>query len=576
MSYERLKVNLLVAADERFHVDTVDMYSSRQRSVFVRQASAELGCAAEALKKELGRVFLKLEELQHEQIAAALAPKAKSVAMSPEDEAEAIKLLEDPRLLDRISTDLEACGLVGEHTNKLVAYLAAISRKLDKPLGVMVQSSSAAGKSALMEAVLAFCPKEDRVQYSAMTGQSLFYMGETDLKHKVLAIAEEEGAERASYPLKLLQSEGELTIASTGKDPKTGRLTTHEYHVEGPAAILLTTTAIDLDEELQNRCVVLAVDESREQTIAIHEAQRLARTRDGAVQRKRRPRIRKLHCNAQRLLRPIGIRNPYSPRLTFPNEATRSRRDQEKYLALIDAIALVHQHQRTITTDLVDGERDEYIEVTLDDIAVANRLASEALGRTLDELPPQTRRLLLLVHEMVSAECEKRKLEHKHFRFTRRQVRERTGLGNTQLKLHLRRLVEMEYLLVHIGSHGQRFLYELLYDGEGKEGEPFVLGLFNIDRLRQEQDTGAYDPNRSGSEPNRSGQNLNRSARGRPVVGGWSGGGRSDLAQVEKEDNPGNQGQSPKNAHLGIKERRQVAAASGSYMPLAAKARGGE
>ena len=27
-----------------------------------------------------------------------------------------------------------------------------------------------------------------------MTGQSLFYMGETDLKHKVLAIAEEEGA----------------------------------------------------------------------------------------------------------------------------------------------------------------------------------------------------------------------------------------------------------------------------------------------------------------------------------------------------------------------------------------------
>jgi len=28
------------------------------------------------------------------------------------------------------------------------------------------------------------------VKYSAMTGQSLFYMGETDLKHKVLAIVE--------------------------------------------------------------------------------------------------------------------------------------------------------------------------------------------------------------------------------------------------------------------------------------------------------------------------------------------------------------------------------------------------
>ena len=45
-----------------------------------------------------------------------------------------------------------------------------------------------------MEAVLALVPEEERVSYSAMTGQSLFYMGEEDLKHKVLAIVEEEGS----------------------------------------------------------------------------------------------------------------------------------------------------------------------------------------------------------------------------------------------------------------------------------------------------------------------------------------------------------------------------------------------
>ena len=66
---------------------------------------------------------------------------------------------------------------------------------------MIIQSSSAAGKSSLMEAVLAFVPEEERVQYSAMTGQSLFYMGETDLKHKILAIVEEEGAQRATYAL---------------------------------------------------------------------------------------------------------------------------------------------------------------------------------------------------------------------------------------------------------------------------------------------------------------------------------------------------------------------------------------
>ena len=119
-----------------------------------------------------------------------------------------------------------------------------------------------------------------------MTGQSLFYMGETDLKHKILAIAEEEGAEKASYALKLLQSEGELTIASTGKDPETGRLITHEYRVEGPVMIFFTTTAIEIDEELLNRCLVLTVNEERDQTRAIHEAQRQAQTLEGLLARK--------------------------------------------------------------------------------------------------------------------------------------------------------------------------------------------------------------------------------------------------------------------------------------------------
>ena len=117
-------------------------------------------------------------------------------------------------------------------------------------------------------------PVEEQVRYSAMTGQSLFYVGETDLAHKVLAIAEEEGATRAAYALKLLQSDGEISIASTGKDTASGRLVTHTYRVTGPTAIILTTTSIEIDEELLNRCLVLTVDEDRAQTRAIHERQR--------------------------------------------------------------------------------------------------------------------------------------------------------------------------------------------------------------------------------------------------------------------------------------------------------------
>ena len=81
--------------------------------------------------------------------------------------------------------------------------------------------------------------------------------------------------------MKLLQSEGELTIASTGKDPVSGKHVTHEYRVKGPVMIFLTTTAIDIDEELLNRCLVLTVNEDRAQTQAIHRLQRESQTSKG-------------------------------------------------------------------------------------------------------------------------------------------------------------------------------------------------------------------------------------------------------------------------------------------------------
>jgi DNA primase catalytic core len=488
MSYDLLKVNVLISGrtprgESAFHVDTLDLYSARQRGVFTKQASEELGIKEEVFRRDLGRVLLKLEELQDEQIKQALAPKEEAVAISDEDRAEAMELLRDPRLLERIVEDFARCGVVGEETNKLVGYLGVVSRHLDAPLAIIVQSSSAAGKSSLMEAVLAFMPEEQRVQYSAMTGQSLFYMGETDLKHKVLAIVEEEGAHSASYALKLLQSEGVLSIASTGKDPSTGRHTTHQYRVEGPVMIFLTTTAIQLDEELLNRCLVLSVNEEREQTQAIHRVQREAQTLEGLLKRRDRDAILAVHRNAQRLLKPMYVANPYARELTFLDGQTRTRRDHMKYLTLIRSIALLHQWQRPRKTVEHRGRAVEYIEVALEDIAVANRLAHEVLGRSLDELPPQTRRLLLAVDEMVTAECEKQKMERSDYRFSRRDVRAYTGWGDTQLKIHLHRLEELEYLLIHRGGRGQSLVYELMFTRPSDGGKPVLGGLIDISKL---------------------------------------------------------------------------------------------
>jgi DNA primase catalytic core len=506
MSYELLKVNVLLSGttprgESAFHVDTLDLYSARQRSGFTKQAAEELGIKEEVIRRDLGRVLMKLEEMQDEQIKQALAPKEKAITLTDEERAEAMELLRDPRLLERIVADFARCGVVGEETNKLVGYLGVVSRHLEAPLAVIVQSSSAAGKSSLMEAVLAFLPEEQRVQYSAMTGQSLFYMGEQDLKHKVLAIVEEEGAHNAAYALKLLQSEGVLTIASTGKDPATGRLLTHQYRVEGPVMIFLTTTAIDLDEEMLNRCLVLTVNEDREQTRAIHRIQREGQTVEGLLRRQDRDAILAVHRNAQRLMKPVFVVNPYARELTFQDSQTRTRRDHMKYLTLIRTITLLHQHQRTRKTVQHRGRSVEYIEVAISDIAVANRLAHEVLGRSLDELPPQTRRLLLAVDEMVTAECKRQKMERSDYRFSRRDVREATGWGDTQLKTHLHRLEELEYLLVHRGGRGQSIVYELMFMRPKDGGKPVLGGLIDVEKLGVEKlSKDGYDEKKSGPE----------------------------------------------------------------------------
>jgi DNA primase len=271
LSADTLRVNVLVSgAGDGMHVDTLDLYAAKARQVFVKQAASALSVEDAVIERDLARLLLQLETLQETAIRSAVTPRTAAAALTSEQEAAGLALLRDPQLAERIVRDVAALGVVGEDANALVGYLACVSRKLDKPLAILIQSTSAAGKSTLMDALLSLMPEAERVHYSAMTGQSLFYLGEGDLKHKILAIAEEEGVRQAAYALKLLQSQGELTIASTGKDPVTGKLVTEEYRVEGPVMLFLTTTAIDLDEELLNRCLVLTINESREQTEAIH------------------------------------------------------------------------------------------------------------------------------------------------------------------------------------------------------------------------------------------------------------------------------------------------------------------
>lgn len=190
--------------------------------------------------------------------------------------------------------------------------------------------------------------------------------------------------------------------------------------------------------------------------------------------------------------------NPFAEALTFLDERTRTRRDHMKYLSLIDAIALLHQHQREVKQQTHRGKVIEYVEATAADIALANRLAHEVLGRSLDELPPQTRRMLGGLCALVEARMRDQSMARSDVRFTRREAREWLGMSDTQARIHLDRLVQLEYVLAHGGRNGQRYVYELLFDGDVAESTPHLPGLIDVAALDTTATSRGQDPHLAG------------------------------------------------------------------------------
>ena len=113
--------------------------------------------------------------------------------------------------------------------------------------------------------------------------------------------------------------------------------------MNGPIALVETTTSGDLHPENLSRCFVVGIDESEEQTRRILEEQRRAHTVDGYLQKRSRRPIAEKHHYLQRLLEPVLVFNPFAELLTFPATTLKARRDNEKFLRLINVISFLHQ-----------------------------------------------------------------------------------------------------------------------------------------------------------------------------------------------------------------------------------------
>jgi hypothetical protein len=337
------------------------------------------------------------------------------------------------------------------------------SRLLENPLHSIIISRSGAGKSQLVDLIETLCPPEELESVSDLSAQALYYYGIDDLKNKFIVIGEKEGSKDSDYPLRELITKKSITKAIPMKDSVTGQIKTVTIKVNGPIALVETTTNGELNPENLNRCFVVAIDESEEQTRLIHHNQRIKYTLEGHLSKKELNKIREKHIYAQRLLRKIPVFNPYATLLTFPSARLQTRRDNEKLLKLINVICFLHQYQRkTKKMKLDNNEVLEYIECNISDYKLAYDLLKDGLlDNTLDDLPRPARELLELIKKFITIKSKQNDIPSDKIIFERKDIREYTSWSFAQVRNNMRTLIDYEYLQTIKSKNGLAHQYKL-------------------------------------------------------------------------------------------------------------------
>ncbi|MBW8003353.1 MAG: hypothetical protein FVQ80_15290 [Planctomycetes bacterium] len=456
-----IKANIKAFTGNEVFVDSIDLYKNRDRQNYIYNLMERFGIRDQIqLEQDLHQIIAVIEkhkekkENQKKRVKPQLTDYQKEIGL---------QFLKNPRLMDEIDKDYTHLGYVREHKNKILLYLIMTSRLMDNPLHSILISRSGAGKSLLVEITEELCPPEDLQSMSDISSQALYYFGENDLKNKFVVIGEKEGSQGSEYPLRELITRRSITKAIPMKDTVSGEIKTVSITVNGPISLAETTTSTNINPENLNRCFVLSIDESEEQTRIIHQLQRKNYTLKGYLQKRELTKILEKNIFAQRLLKPVLTFNPYAEALTFPSSSLKTRRDNEKFLRLINVICFLHQYQRKLKRKKIsEHEVIEYIECTPQDYRIAHELLSDGvLDNTLDDLPASARKLLELIKKYLQGRSNRDNIPVDKIIFERKEIRECTSWSFAQVRNNFRILRDYEYLQLIKVNNGLANQYRL-------------------------------------------------------------------------------------------------------------------
>ena len=319
--------------------------------------------------------------------------------VSEADRREAMDMLRDPELVRVVVDDIASLGVAGEKGLATTLYLVGTSRLLTRPLAAIVQGPTSSGKSYIVEALSRLFPPETVLHAQRMTPQALYHLQPGALEHRFIVAGErsrrqDDDTADATRALREMLSDGKLTKLVPEKRDG-GRIETVHIEQPGPIAHVESTTLQDILDEDRNRCLVLSTDETPAQTRRIIEG--IATRKAATVEGVNVEAVLRRHHAAQRMLLRCRVVIPFAPRLgdLFPKERTDARRTFGHVLAVIEAVALLHQYQR-----VAEPAAGVAVVATRDDYALARRLIVEPIARSLGSgVSPAAQRLAERIYE---------------------------------------------------------------------------------------------------------------------------------------------------------------------------------
>ena len=310
---DSLRVTLVIEHPQRPYKarNKLDLYEDKQVEKISREVAEKLELRSDLVQTDLYRLTDLLDTYREEQLLPAVDELPEMTAvLSPGERERLNAFARRPDLLTAMNELLGRSGIVGETSNRLFIFLVALSHRTDDPLHVLIQGSSGSGKTRLLQQISECMPAESVERFTRLSDKALYNYPENYLRGKLLCLEDVDGlSEEAEFAWRELVSNGELISAVSIKD-EAGRIRSGRRIVRGPVASLACTTRGSVYEDNISRMLLVAVDESGEQTrriIAYQNGRAAGKTDPGQERQSRR-----LLQQFVRQLQAVPVINPYA------------------------------------------------------------------------------------------------------------------------------------------------------------------------------------------------------------------------------------------------------------------------